>query len=198
MRNAILFTTLMRLLVPWPGLVWANELDNATRANNLDQQTMAPIMQTLMDCSPPDLRQPLASVQLLIEPSEDIFAYSTKGRIVISRGLLIHFKDKDFLHFVVAHEFSHHMLSHLDRSRRMFPGEIFEETVAASLRQYFEFELEADLMAVQTLKQCSIDTSRLGEHLEKLIASTRESAEIPELLQFHQRRINKLRSIPSD
>jgi hypothetical protein len=90
------------------------------------------------------------------------------------------------------------MLSHLERSQRMMPGEIFEETVAASLKQYFEFELEADLMATQILRHCSIDISRIGERLEQLIASTRESAEIPSLLQFHQQRIGKLKALPAN
>ena len=175
-----------------------NDPQHSAQSNHVDQQALMAMAQTLQTCSPLNLREQLARVELHTEPSDDIYAYSSKGRIVISHGLLAMFKDKDFLHFVVAHELSHHMLSHLDRSRRMFPGEIFEETVAASLRRYFEFELEADLMAVQMLQQCSIDTSRLGDHLEQLIARTREAAALPQLLQFHQRRLSKLRAIPSD
>lgn len=167
-------------------------------ARTVNQQALGAMMTTLRDCVAPELSDRIQNVRLHIEPNQDIFAYSSSGRIVISQGLLLNFRDKDFLHFILAHELSHHMLSHLERSQRMMPGEIFEETVAASLKQYFEFELEADLMATQMLRRCHINISRLGEDLEQLIASTRESAEIPSLLQFHQRRISKLKALPAN
>ena len=164
----------------------------------VNQQALDAMMTTLRACVAPELTDRIQNVRLHIDPNHDVFAYSSSGRIVISQGLLLNFRDKDFLHFIFAHELSHHMLSHLERSQRMMPGEIFEETVAASLKQYFEFELEADLMATQVLRRCSIDISRIGEHLEQLIASTRESAEIPSLLQFHQQRIGKLKALPAN
>jgi len=168
-----------------------------TETLTINQQTIEAMMTTLRDCTAPELRDRIQAVHLQIEPGKDVFAYSSSGRIVISQGLLANFNDKDFLHFVLAHELSHHMLSHLERAQRMLPGEIFEETVRASLNQYFEFELEADLMAIQMLRRCHIETKRLGEHLEQLIASTRESVEIPSLLQFHQHRISTLKDLPS-
>jgi predicted Zn-dependent protease len=178
--------------VSCPANARAAELDGD---NPPDQQALVHMMQTLRACNRPELREQLSGVELQIDPSDDVLAYSEKGRIVISRGLLVLFKDKDFLHFVLAHELSHHLLSHLERSRRMFPGELFEETVTAALRQYFEFELEADAMAVATLTECRVDTSRISEHLERLIASTREATEIPQLLHFQQRRLGKLKSL---
>lgn len=175
--------------------VLAEDLAATSPAYTINQQTLEAMVRRLQDCSAPELRDRTHAVHLHTELNKDIFAYSSKDLIVISQGLLLNFRDEDFIHFVLAHELSHHMLNHLERTQRMLPGEIFEETVRASLNQYFEFELEADLMAIQILRRCNIGTSRLGEHLEQLIASTRESVEIPSLLQFHQRRISVLKKI---
>lgn len=198
MRYSIFFSMSIALLsVSYSADAWTDELDSGARHNPPDHQALVHMMQTLRACNRPELREQQSEIEVQIEPSNDVIAYSKKGHVVISRGLLALFKDKDFLYFVLAHELSHHLLSHLERSRRMFPGELFEETVTAALRQYFEFELEADAMAVAMLKQCRIDTSRISEHLELLIARTPEATEIPQLLQFQQRRLGKLKSLPA-
>lgn len=109
------------------------------------------------------------AISLDIDPSHEINAFSSQGKIVITAGLLKIANSDEFIAFVLSHEISHHIYQHLEKQRNFSPGENFEDRVAFALQRGIAMEVEADRLGLEIMQQCGFDTANARETLEILL-----------------------------